>query len=267
MPGDTGQSPLNESHFSQIRQALEEAEHVTGKKIDVLGFDACLMADTQAAYEFKDCAHYYLASEETEGGAGLNYAPMLTNVVTDAIIQLQLQIRDKGINVSPEVFAKNVVRECEKHQDDIPTFSATDLTQMRSLGKAVDSLARAIIDTSDHEKDLVRAAIVNAECYAGGWSVYRDMHDLHQIADLIDQSAQDVKLKEAAQGVKEALGQAVIANETSQEEHPNSRGLHIYAPTVSSNDYLTMFNYRGLQLAKDTMWDEAIVDLEKHLPR
>jgi hypothetical protein len=27
-----------------------------------------------------------------------------------------------------------------------------------------------------------------------------------------------------------------------------------------------MFGYKGLELAKDTMWDEAILDLEKNLP-
>jgi len=249
----------------QIRMALEEAEKVTGKKIDVLGFDACLMADTQAAYEFKDCASYLLASEETEGGTGWTYAPMLTNVMTDAIKSLQLDIRDSKINVSPEIFARNVVAECEKHQADIPTFSATDLSKMGDLGKSIDSLARSVIDTK--EKDQVRAAIVNAENYAGGWSVYRDMHDLHHLADLIDNGVTDPKVKAAAQGVKDALGKAVIANEASVEEHPNSKGLHIYAPTVSSSDYLTMFGYRGLQLSKDTMWDEMIVDLEKNLPK
>lgn len=256
-----GRGHLN---MPQIRRALEEAEKVTGKKIDVLGFDACLMADTQAAYELKDCAHYLLASEETEGGSGWTYAPMLTNVMTDAIKELQLNIRDSKINVSPEIFVKNVVRECEKHQADIPTFSATDLTKMGSLGKSIDSLARSIIETN--EKDQVRGAIVNAECYAGGWSVYRDMHDLHHMAELIDKSVTDGKVKEAAQGVMDALSQAVIANEADPENYPNSNGLHIYAPTVSSSDYLTMFGYKGLRLGQDTMWDEAIINLEKNLP-
>lgn len=250
----------------QIRQALEEAEKVTGKKIDVLGFDACMMADTQTAYELKDCARYLVASEETEGGAGWDYAPMLTNVMTDAIKELQLSIRDSKLNVSPEVFVKNVVAECEKHQADMPTMSATDLTKMGDLGKSIDSLARSIIDTTKENKDLVRAAIVNAECYAGGWSTYRDYHDLGHMVNLIDQSVTDDKLKQAAQGVKDALGKAVIANEVSKEEHPNSTGLHIYAPTVSSSDYMLMFGYKGLELSKDTMWDEAILDLEKNLP-
>ena len=48
-----------------------------GKKIDMLDFDACLMAHVEAAYQVKDTVDYLVASEKTEPGDGNDYDAML----------------------------------------------------------------------------------------------------------------------------------------------------------------------------------------------
>jgi hypothetical protein len=50
----------------QIREALDTAAEKTGKKLDLIGFDACLMATGEVAYELKDNAKYMVASQEVE---------------------------------------------------------------------------------------------------------------------------------------------------------------------------------------------------------
>ncbi|MCD6488404.1 MAG: hypothetical protein J7K21_04185 [Desulfurococcales archaeon] len=52
--------------LKEIREAVEEA----GVHLDIIGFDACLMATIDAAYEFRNVADYLVASEETEPGHG-----------------------------------------------------------------------------------------------------------------------------------------------------------------------------------------------------
>ncbi len=239
----------------QIKQALSDAEKVTGKKIDILGFDCCLMADVQAAYEFKDNAKILLASEETEGGPGWTYSPMLAGGKGEALQKLQ-EAMTKRIDVSPEEFAKLVVRVNEDHQKDIPTFSATDLSKMGDLAKATDDLAKAILKTD--EKAEVKKAILQAENYGGGWAPYKDMRDMDHMAGLIEKAVKDPALKEAALGVKKALSKAIIANENSPSEHPNSKGLHIYSEMKSEG---LGADYKELQFAKDTQWAEAIDSL------
>jgi len=57
----------------QLKQAIADAEKQTGKKLDIVGFDACLMAETEVAHALKDNAKILLASEESEGGPGWTY--------------------------------------------------------------------------------------------------------------------------------------------------------------------------------------------------
>jgi len=78
------------------------------------------------------------------------------------------------------------------------------------------------------------------------------------MAGLIEKAVKDPALKEAALGVKKALGEAIIANENSLSEHPNSKGLHIYGEMKSEG---LGADYKELQFAKDTQWAAAIDSL------
>jgi len=59
----------NASIFSAIQSALAS---VTGtpEKLDVLGFDACLMQSAGALDDYSAITNYYIASEATEPGHG-----------------------------------------------------------------------------------------------------------------------------------------------------------------------------------------------------
>jgi hypothetical protein len=260
----------------QIKQALADAEKVTGKKIDILGFDACLMAAAEVAHEVKDQAHFLLASEETEGGPGWTYNEMLdpqkakeaaaskgklqqNPSMPEAISMLQAAMGHK-IEVSPEEFCKIVVKVNEQHQGDICTFSATDLTKAEVVTKATDELAKAILDTS--QKAEVKEAIMNAKGY-GGWQQpqpYSDMKNLTEVAQLIDKKCSDPKLKEAAAKVIKATGEAVIANESDQQEYAGSQGLSVYAPVDKPE---IGYGYDKIAFANETKWDEAMKELGK----
>lgn len=246
----------------QIKQALADAQAVTGKKLDILGFDACLMAETEVAHEMKDYADILLASEESEGGPGWTYDSMLGGKnMGEAISRLQTSLKSK-INVDPEAFSKIVVDVNRNHSDDIPTFSATHLNKMDKVTQSVNELALAIKKTSD--KDAVRQAIEKAENYGGGWLPYRDIHDLYGLTTRLAAQTQDPELKKAAEAVAAQVKEAVFANESDPAKHPESYGLSIYAPLSNTGEL--GYNYKDLQFAKDTQWDEAIISLGKQQP-
>ena len=56
------------------------AAQAAGKKIDILGFDACLMGHLEIAYQVKDSVNILVASEETEPGDGWDYEGWLKKV-------------------------------------------------------------------------------------------------------------------------------------------------------------------------------------------
>ena len=241
----------------QLRKGLADAEKITGKKIDVIGFDACLMAEAEVAYELKDNANILLASEESEGGPGWAYNEMLGEHRGTAIGVLQEALK-KRIDVSPEEFAKIIVKINEKYQKYIPTFSATDLTKMDGLAKSINDFAEAILRSD--EKEEVKQAIVRTQHYGGGDVPYSELHDLHHLAEHVSKRVKDKNLKKAADNVQKAVGEAVIANEATKYTYGNSKGLSIYSPIYYVDDKFD-YGYEDLQFNKDTKWQEAMLEV------
>jgi len=240
----------------QIKSALKKVKDETGRTIDIVGFDACLMGELEVGYEIKDYAKIMLASEENEGGPGWTYDSMLGGkTLTQAISTLQLNLNQKkGIDVTPREFAKIVVDVNRQHNEVIPTFSAVCLKDLNYVKEAVNDLAQAVIDTKDKQK--VKDAIGKTENYGGGWAPYRDIRDLHHLCTNLE-TIEDPALKNAAEKVRKAVEKAVFANENNPKSHPNSHGISIYAPTQGNLSY----DYKELDFSKDTKWDEALESL------
>ncbi len=135
----------------EIREALEEIYQKTGKRIDLLAFDACLMAMAEVGYELKNAVKYLVASEETEGGKGYNYNIIFSKAIKDAISNLQQAALFK-VNVDPEEFAKIIVESAKQYSNDIQTISAVDLDKVNELVSKIDEFAKLVIPkTKDAE--------------------------------------------------------------------------------------------------------------------
>lgn len=245
----------------QIKQALSDAEKETGKKIDIIGFDACLMAETEVAHGLKDNADILLASEEIEYGMGWSNNEILESSkgMTEAIDMLQSALKKK-INVSPEEFARIVVKHSETKQHELPTFSATDLTGINKLTSALNDLAKAIIRSD--EKEEIKKAIKSSEQYGGEGKPYEDLHDLNHLADNIGKAVKDENLRKASEEVKKVLSDTVIAYQSDKSQYPNSHGLSIYAPV----DGKPAYGYNDVPFAKETEWGKAMTELGKGDP-
>jgi len=247
-----------------LHKAFSDAEQITGKKLDIIGFDACLMAEVEPAYEFRNDAKILLASEETEGGPGWIYNEMLRDgkeasakSMSNAIQQLQEALGQR-ITVGVEDFAKIVVKQNEAHQRDIPTFSATDLSKMDALAQSVIAFKDSIV--ASDEKGAIKTAFKQGDKYGGGYNPYKDLRDLNNLADNVGKAVKDPAVKEAAANVKKAFKEAIIANEHSPR-YPNSEGLTIYAPTTAGNG--PGYKYGDMAFAQDTKWADALKEVGK----
>jgi hypothetical protein len=232
-----------------IKKAIKDVEDATGKKIDIIGFNACLMGEAEVAYQFKDEAHYLLASEEVEYSPGWQYNNMLSRSIADSIGQVQRNLKNK-LTASPEDFARAVVDTCKQNQDTIATFSATDLTKMDNLRDSIDGLGKAILNAKDQQ--ALRSALGEADHYYD--STLKDTFD---IADRLGKLSKDPDVKKSCEAVKQSIQDAVIANENEPESHPGSHGLSINAPRGGSISY----DYPELDFAKDTCWPAVLKSL------
>jgi len=257
---------------ADLEDGLKKAQELTGKKVDVIGFDECLMASTEVAHQLAPYANYLVASEEVEGGAGWQYDQALGKKETNGNSRIlsgkvldyaaaALRARDP---LTPADMAKAVVTMAEGHQRDLGTMSAIDLNKMPNVSAAIDNFAGAVIDSNLTAADF-------RPVYQGTQKFYR-FGDVGHFVELAADKFGGA-IAEAAQGVKDAMGEAVIAEQHSTK-YPNAKGLNIElnkqgaavaegpgdVPNLDPQDRsrMSFAPYHSLKFAQDTRWDEMV---------
>lgn len=208
---------------NDIASAFKIAETATGKKADVVDMVACLMATSEVAYEMKDRASYFLASEEVGTTASFDYGPVLNNIT---------EASAKGEAIEPKKLAETIVH----HYDDKPkafkTKSAIDLSKMEAvkggLTKLVDALSKSKV-----EPKMVAAAIGMSQNFGiteqAIFPFYDQIHDLQGIAANLanPQIIPDKAVNKAAKALIGSVSEAVISNLAHEYQRIENRGTGI----------------------------------------
>jgi len=219
-----------------------------GRKLDILGCDACLMNMLEIAYEMKDTAALMVGSEETEPAAGWPYAAILKPLVAKP-------------SVAPADLAKIMVTEYGKYYQktrEAATQSALDLGKIQAAAAAVNALADALL-TDLHN---VAGAVLLAKSRAQKFEMpeYIDLGDFaKQLAQRLPQNA---AVKAATDKVLQALQPGtglVLQNATSGGKMQGATGVSIYFPP--SEEYAP--DYKDLLFSKDGRWKTFLEALFK----
>jgi len=234
-----------------INKGLEKAEKETGVKLDVLGFDACLMGSTEVAYELRNRAQFMVASEESEGAAGWSYTKVLSQKF---LRSLQQSLGDR-INITPLDFAKKIVDDAAMTPGVLPTMSALDLSKMESLKDALNTMAEKIISTETSSGTINRLAGASQSFY-----VFKDLYDFcHRINESTD--VRDEELRKSAQAVMDCLTKQVVIREQHSDKYPDAHGLHIELHSWQHSGDVEWSRYGDLAFANDTEWHKALKKL------
>ncbi len=196
-----------------------------GSGLDIINFDACLMAMYEVAYEFKGLCDYLVSSEETEPGDGDPY---------DAILQALADSPGmSALNLASTIVTryKNYYETTGRNTDI--TKSVLDMSALDSLDLAVRALSDAIIAEHANISGVITAAQNNTQSYA-----YRANHDLYDFCSYLKANvgAGGTLTAAASQQVMDALQSMVAANEVMGTEVADSHGIAIYAPRSSQID-------------------------------
>jgi hypothetical protein len=229
----------------KLREGLEQAEAQTGRKLDFLGFDACLMASVEVVKELGPHADYMAVSEQTEGADGWGYSQLLN----PQLLQTMQQAHMMKINVTPRELAVLSVTQAQSKQDVLPTMTAIDTSKVDGVVAAVDQLGSAIAETETPVSAL-KDIISDTTSFYG----FKDVgHFSNNV--LASEQVQDQKIKDAATAVKSALAEAVIAEEHS-DAYPNATGL-----TLEMAPWGVPSGYADTRLAQETHWPAALEKL------
>lgn len=202
-----------------ISTGLEEAGV---DKLDLLGFDACLMANYEVASAVAPLADRLVASQELEPGHGWDYRSL--QILAD-------EPDTTADELGSEIIAGFKGQADESGTQDQITLSMIDLTRMDDVDAAVDAFA----DTMSSESGDVAAAVGQAEATTLGFGKSPDeaqdkhLRDLGLLATAIGESAPDVA--DLADAVVSALDDAVL-DSVDGVATAGATGLSIYLPPV-----------------------------------
>jgi hypothetical protein len=214
----------NSLSLTDLKQALQNATTATGQKFELIGFDACLMANLETAHTMSPFSKYLVASEEVEPGGGWDYRIFLSAIEKNPNID--------GLELGKAVAGsfKSATQEAEPDAVGEITLSVTDLSLVPDVIKSLEALADAA------NKDLKSAgqdAFIKiadgrskAEAYGADEAngEFTDMVDLRNVA-------QKLKGKYPAQAgaLDSAISQAVKFTLKGKDK-PNANGLSIFMP-------------------------------------
>lgn len=211
----------DDSSNSHINQAeLKQALSGAGKKFNLLAMDACLMGTVEVAYDIKDHASYFTASEASVPGNGFPYDTLLTSLSGNPgcdgktlggyMVSAYAQEYSSSSNVS---------------------LSTISLVQMETLITAINSFIERGNQVMAAEQATLDTAIQSTVAVDSSYDDYKDVGDL---MTAVEGNVSDEELKTRAAAVRSALT-GIITSET----HSSGRsytGLTIWAPTRADYD-------------------------------
>jgi hypothetical protein len=198
-----------------------------GRKLDVIGYDACLMGMVETAYAMRNVASVMVASEELEPASGWNYIPILSALTEEPTMD--------GQGLGRQIVS--AYKLAYEYAEESTTLSAIDLSAITGFAGEIDVFAEALIAASASTLGMRAIRNARAECeeYGGGDAVFHNI-DLMCFANNIVSRSDDprlTQLKSVAERLQISFRALLLANYADRKmKRPRygSNGLAIYFP-------------------------------------
>ncbi len=223
----------------EMKKVVEAARTAIGRKLDILGMDACLMSMGEVAYQVRDSVLYTVGSEETEPLEGWPYDSILKDL-------------SKTPEMPPPALCKLIVKNylsSYKKTPEAVTQSAIDLSASAKFIGACKTFASAL--KAGLANGATRAVIVDARNRVQEYEV-PDNVDLIDLCRLLKAASVSKAMKSACDLVVAAVEGSpglVIASGYCGAPMKRSHGVAIYFPTRTLSPL-----YAGLDFTKKTGW-------------
>ncbi len=234
----------------ELKRALVEFKKLLGRPLDIIGFDACLMAMMEVDYQIMSTARYAVGSEEEEPGNGWPYDRVLKALAQKPAM-------------TPDELARTVVTQyaASYSAGDGVTLAAVDLGQSDSLAVAVGKLGQSLLGLVGNRSKgtLLSAVRAKVQEYSAPYDDYVDLVDL---CDGLQRLLGDAAVTKACAAVKQAAAKMVLASAAKGSAVARSHGISIYFPK-----HKVCALYAKLDFAKKSAWAKFIASYTKQIAK
>jgi hypothetical protein len=243
-----------------IAAALADAQSDTGIKLDIIGIDACEMSVIEAAYEFRNVADLFVASQELVALSGWDYTDLLTRLVNNP-------------GMTPVALSESMVESFKNYYSNSSytdqtlaalaldkKYSSDGVSDIVTLARAVNDLAlRLIADMTDSGTRAATLALLT-----NSRAAIQEFDGIY--VDLVDFS----RRLDGDNSLVEQEFNKIVLNEYHGTFWPNAHGLSILFFDRSSPDDTSLYDpdYRNfnpdtgtgshLAFINEFNWDEMM---------
>lgn len=219
--------------LAKLKQGLSNSKF-NGKKLEMIGFDACLMSSVEVADVLSDYANYMLASQEVEPGFGWDYS-FLSNVTSKtSTVDMGMSIVDYYGNFYKKSSGVKGI-----------TLSLLDLSKVNDVESKLNDLFKDVDDNLTIDYSTVSRTRNSAKSF-GKVSV-NTSYDLVDLYDLVDKMPSKYSAK--IDSLQSVLDEFVVHQTTDLK---STYGVSIYFPYENKqyiNEMITL--YKGFDFAKE----------------
>lgn len=235
---------------AELSGALSGGLETVGGRLDLIGFDACLMSMIEVHYQIRDLAGVVVGSQELEPPQGWPYAEVL-KLFAEAPGAPATDTARRIVDAYGESYRGSDWRL-------MLTQSAVRLDAIAGAATALDALAKrlaALLDDAGQRHKVWFALMASYK----NTIKFKDQEylDLLHLLDNMTADLPDPVAVDLAQRCRDASAAAVVGNHTTRKGRPVPEvgGLSIYWP-MSGMRYSE--HYDKLDFARDTAWNDFL---------
>lgn len=229
-----------------------------GKKLDIVGMDACNMAMLEVGAQIKDYVKYMVGSEETEPGTGWNYKKVLSPLKTRVL--------------TPKELSVNIVDAYQSHYENEYqdfTQSAINLKKLAKLEININETSKELTNLLNGEKKKTVLSKIKALRRNRNKTTkfanpdYIDMHHFYiSIKKLTKKMIKERNNKVIKSQLEKINNLAnigsnfideIVLKKTFCTSLPFARGISFYFPTRKIHN-----SYKETDFAKNNTWSKFL---------
>ena len=203
-----------------------------GKKLDIIGFDACLMNMLEVAYQLKEHTQIVVGSEELEPAKGWDY---------NALINFLVENPNASNEEIGEAIVNGFVASYANESELKVTLSALRTEALDNLAWLLNNFAYTILRKEKNIRRKFLSIVDEAQTfdYQSNEQIYRD---LKHFLLLTKENYDDEEIIDATDALLAGLEEVIFYNSTKNFEH--AYGLSVYLPLMPtmSNFAINVFS-------------------------
>ncbi len=253
----------------ELKCALENIEDHLGRDLDLIGFDACLMAQVAVMYQIRNSVDIGVGSGYVEPGAGWPYDKILPRLVDEP----QMSAKELGTIIADEYVNSYTDKQGTPDDTVAITMAVFDLEKFDELAYEIDKLSMILSIKAGtslegghyRQLEIARTRTSSYDLMSGISPIPSPIdptgYCMYDVIDLMDNIRSvilfDDDIRDAAQTVKFTTNEVILhfAVNTWHGNVEGANGLSIYFPSGIEFDTQYDERYDEVDFAIDTYWD------------